>query len=200
MGDFEKAVEAFDRALTQAPDDKQLLLLRADANTQAKKNDAARADYDKLVGLFPKAPDVYVARCQFHIQTGDIDKAHNDATEVVTTLKAGTAEGFACLARTLFLRKEYVAADIMAQTSLALNSKHALAYDTLGHIERAQGNVEKAKSAFDEAYSDPDVRIHYQRVLARRGQYRGLFNGEPSDGLRAAFLACTSDQNCDLTR
>lgn len=74
-GKLKEALEETDRGLSAAPNDLNLLQLKAGVLSNMDDTKSAEAVYQKILTLKPDQEEVYVLLASFHAQHGDVEKA-----------------------------------------------------------------------------------------------------------------------------
>jgi tetratricopeptide (TPR) repeat protein len=81
--DYDAAIEVFDTALSEYPDNFYILDRRADAYKRKGETKKAMADYTRMIALNPQNPDGWNSRGHLYRELGEYDKAIADFTQCI---------------------------------------------------------------------------------------------------------------------
>jgi tetratricopeptide (TPR) repeat protein len=154
LGRPREAVEAFDTALTIAPQDQRLHLGRALALEDLSELDAARAGFEQVLALDPAASGALSRLAVLAVQRGDAGKARELATRALAIDPRDQAANIA-FAQAALQQKDIAA----AEQAVAALSRHpdlgavnrAFALSLAGDVLDAQGRAAEAFVAYTQS-------------------------------------------------
>jgi len=167
LGHQREAVEAFDAAITLAPQDPRLHLGRALALEDLSELDAARAGFEKVVALDPSQSAALSRLAVLAVQRADAAKARELATRALTIDPRDQAAAIA-FAQAALQQKDIPAAE-QALAALSRNPdlgsvNRAFAISLAGDVLDAQDRVGEAFGAY--AQSKQVLREAYAPSMA----------------------------------
>jgi len=143
MGEFEKALEAYDRAVNTNPGFAPAYLGRARANSQINPQIEPAEDLSKALDFDPLLAEAYLERAVNFLDQGDLDAARHDL-ELYGELKPSSPLLFLYLAQLHLEAGDYEAALQNAQLAHELDLTLLPAYLTLGRANIAMGDAGEA--------------------------------------------------------
>ncbi len=161
LGENDKAVEAFNMAVTYFPNDENNYLFRGKVLLKMGRNEDALADLSKVITMNAANPDAYYARAQVYGNLGKLQNSLDDMNKVLE-LKPGLPEGYGNRGIVLSMMGRFQEAIKDFDESLRLNPaatntymNRSLAWKGLGNIQAALQDALTAKAKgnpVDEAY------------------------------------------------
>jgi tetratricopeptide (TPR) repeat protein len=83
QGDYDAAIEVFNTALGEYPDDFNILDRRADAYHRKGEKEKAMEDYTRMIAVKPQSPDGWNSRGNLYDELGEYEKAIADFTQCI---------------------------------------------------------------------------------------------------------------------
>jgi tetratricopeptide (TPR) repeat protein len=186
IGERDKALAAFDRALQLAPDDVSALAQRGRIHVDAGEHERALRDLDQAAALAPNDAEHHVARAKPLALLGRFDEAVSAASRAIelapdhvlahrlrAVYRSHAEEGDAATAA--------VTADL--RRAWELSPKTAVyRKEYLEHLENL-GAVDEAIAVFDKALAlEPDsAELHYERGACKVGREEQLYASDVED-------------------
>ena len=179
LGQYERAVAHYNKAVDLAPDDPQLLTNRAVVNHALGRSQPATRDLDRALSLADNAwASLY--RGLIRYQQGDLKRAVEDLGRAIQ-LKPGFAEAYYRRGLLYAELGEYDRAFEDQDRALELEPEHAAALTARGVARAARGEAEQALDDLNQGCRlDPEShQAHFRRGLVR--QWLGMHNEALTD-------------------
>jgi tetratricopeptide (TPR) repeat protein len=149
--EFDKAIEAFTRAISCKPKLSDAFRGRATARNRKGDYAQARDDASEAIRLDPKNAKAYRSRGYAHIYTSELDKAIADYSEAIK-LNPTDDQAYVVRAYAYLLKSDFDKAIADASEAIRLKPDNALAY-----TRRAMAHAEKRE--FDQVIADATEAI-----------------------------------------
>ena len=172
LGEFAKALVAYDQAVRIAPRDANLLLDRATANMMLRRYDKAADDCGASLALKSSAM-TYAMRAFARFKMGKLEASYEDATNALT-LDPKAATAMLVRANIHLARGRSSEALTESRQALRIDPSLAWAYVTYGSALLNCGKKEDAVQVLDQALSlapeDGEAHLARGRTLAGLGR------------------------------
>jgi tetratricopeptide (TPR) repeat protein len=156
-GDRVAAARALDALLTHAPDDRQLLIARADLDLRMARPQAARDRYATLVAEQPDDLDTRLSLARALTESGDTALARVQVQAVQDRLPADDIELRISVARRQSALGEHADAAITLDVVLERAPDRTDALMLAADVQRSLGNYDRAREYLVRAEQNPDI-------------------------------------------
>jgi tetratricopeptide (TPR) repeat protein len=151
-GDYDRAIDDFDKAIGLKPDDDISYFNRGIAFRERNEYDRAIEDFNKVVSLRPDAPDSYFGRGNVYHSNQNYDRAIEDFTKAIS-LKSNYAEAYTNRGFAYYGKNEYAKAIADFDKAIGLKSDWWPAYNNRGLVYMSKGDYNQAITDYEKAMS-----------------------------------------------
>ena len=174
-GKLNEAISIYKQAIELKPDNSQLYLGLAKAQTQQGDLNGAIAVYKQAIELKPDNPQLYLDLAKAQTQQGDLNGAIAAYRKAIELNVKNSFPVHKHLGDALKKQKKLDEALAAYETAKNLEPKHPGIYDCLGVTHYQQGNLEEAVAAYKKAIELAPEHAHSYRQLIQLGYIEEAF-------------------------